>query len=140
MQVQLSELWTVASILLGFQLTAFSWRISREIAVRDEGDVNWLPPADILNYVSMAVVVIGVFVLPILGFADLALTQRLFGLGLLLFLGYPFALAGHYSLFKPGLAKVAYFPLQERLVLVIVLLTSAIYVVLAFADQARSWL
>ncbi|HEY7020753.1 MAG TPA: hypothetical protein VH349_06510 [Ktedonobacterales bacterium] len=140
MSVQLSDLWTVAGIILGFQLAAFSWRISRELEMRAKRDITWLPPADILNLVSMAVVVIGVFALPILGLADLTLTQRLFGLGLLLFLGYPFALVGHYRLFKPGHTEATYFSLQEKLVLAIILLISIVYLISAFADQARSWL
>jgi len=43
------------------------WRVSREITIADRNDIKWLPPADIMNLISMLVTFIGVFALPIAG-------------------------------------------------------------------------
>jgi hypothetical protein len=53
-----------------------------------------------LYLASMLVVAAGVFVLPILNVADLEFTRLAFGLALLLFFGYPFALVGHYDMYN----------------------------------------
>ena len=93
-----------ASVVLGFQLNAFAWRVQRELALRTS--VKWVPPADLLNLASLVVIVVGVFVLPTLRLpADDAFARDAFALGLLLFAGYPFALAGHYRLFRTGPPK-----------------------------------
>ncbi len=99
MNIELADIWTAAGVLIGFQVTSFIWRISREVEVGKQGDLTWLPPADILNLISMAVTMVGVFVLPILGLADLSFIRFSFGLAVLLFVGYPFALAGHYDMY-----------------------------------------
>ena len=109
------------------------WRISREIMMRDQGQVAWLPIADILCLVSLVTIVAGVFILPILGLADLVLATRLFGLALVLFAGYPFALAGHYQLFRiyassRQAAPAPYLPKQEAVVSVLVVLCAIAYV------------
>lgn len=49
MNIQLTDIWTVAGVLLGFQVTSFAWRVSREVDVGQVRDLTWLPPADILN-------------------------------------------------------------------------------------------
>jgi hypothetical protein len=95
------EVWVPASVVLGFQLTAFSWRIQRELTLRTR--IKWVPPADFLNLASFGVIVGGVFVLPAL---DLPrsdeFTRDAFGLGLLLLGIYPFALAAHYRIHPFG--------------------------------------
>ena len=113
-------------------MTSFAWRVSREVEVGGSGDLTWLPPADILNLVSMFVVVIGVFALPILGVADLTFIKYSFGLAVLLFVGYPFALAGHYDMYnnKTGRSYL-YFPFQERVVVIIVTILVVAYVIVA---------
>jgi hypothetical protein len=89
---------------LGFQLTAFAWRVQRELNLRTP--VKWVPPADLLNLVSLGVIVVGVFALPTLRLpANDTFARDAFVLGLLLFAGYPFALAGHYRLFRTGPPK-----------------------------------
>jgi hypothetical protein len=93
----LADVWVGASVVIGFQLAAFSWRMSREMT----WDIpqRWFPPADWLNVVSLVVNVGGVFVLPILSLpSSTEFARDAFGLGLLLFAGYPFALAAHYEL------------------------------------------
>jgi hypothetical protein len=43
MNIQLADVWTVAGVLLGFQVTSFAWRNSREVDVGKTGDLTWLP-------------------------------------------------------------------------------------------------
>ena len=59
----------------------------------------WLTPSDFVNIISMIVVVVGVFVLPILGLANSTFLKDSFGLATLLFIGHAFARAGHYRLY-----------------------------------------
>jgi hypothetical protein len=133
MNIQISDIWTAAGILIGFQVASFSWRVSREVSVAQKEDLTWLPPADIVNLASMIVTVIGVFVLPTLGLVDLTFTLRSFGLAVLIFAGYPFALAGHYDMYNNKTTRsYLYFPLQERVVVVAVTILAIGYIVLAF--------
>jgi hypothetical protein len=55
-----------------------------------------------------------------------------FGLALLLFIGYPFALAGHYDMYnrKSG-RSMRYFPVQEKVVAACVLLAIVAYLIVA---------
>ncbi len=132
MNIQLSDIWVAAGLLIGFQVTSFAWRVSREVKVGESGDLTWLPPADILNLVSMLVTVIGVFALPILGLADPTFIKYSFGLAVLLFVGYPFALAAHYDMYNSKTARsYLYFPFQEKVVVVIVTVLAIAYVIVA---------
>ena len=60
------ELWSVAGVLVGFQVAALTLRVNREIDVGSSGDRTWLPVADCVNLLSLSVTLIGVFVLPVL--------------------------------------------------------------------------
>jgi hypothetical protein len=100
MESTLSEVWIAASVVLGFQLTSFSWRISRELQFRDPA-IRWLPPADILNLGSFAITVIGVFLVPVLVTrTDASFARSAFAVALVLLLAYPFAVVAHYSLLQ----------------------------------------
>ncbi len=128
MEIDLSQIWTAAGILVGFQVTSFAWRIAQEAQIADKGDLTWIPPADYLNLLSMVATVLGVFVAPVLGFADTAKAQMWFGLGAILFVGHSFALAGHYELFNPKTKRsYEYFPLQEKVVFFSVAILSIAY-------------
>ena len=70
----------------------------------------------------------GVFTLPIMGVADDLFARRAFGLVILLFIGYAIALAGHYELLAPGTRSYRYFPPQERVVTVIVVVCALMYI------------
>jgi hypothetical protein len=98
--------WTAAGVVVGFSVTAFTFRIGREARKRDDGHAYWLPPADFLLVVSLAVVLIGVFVLPVLG-AGLAFARYALGWAFLLLATYPLALAAHYEILlgKPPAAE-----------------------------------
>lgn len=131
MHLGLEKLWTAAGVLSGLQLTGFSLRVNREIAA-GEDDLTWLPLADTLNLASLAVTMLGVFVAPILGISGAALALKAFGLSVLLLVGYPFALAGHYDMFNRRTRRSwTYCPTQERIVLFIVAVAVVAYVVLA---------
>lgn len=78
---------------------------------------------------SLAVIVVGVFVTPILGFTNLNFIKCLFGLAMLLFGGYPFALAGHYELYNNKKSRsYKYFPFEEKVVVAIVSVLAILYV------------
>jgi hypothetical protein len=65
--VELKEIWTAAAVLMGFQVTAFIWRLNRETTVAEAGGVNWVPPADYLSLCSLLVAAYGVYASPIAG-------------------------------------------------------------------------
>lgn len=124
MDLEIKELWTAGGILVGFQLTSFHFRLSRELKFRDEGDTTWLPWADLLTLFSMLIMVSCVFLLPLLGLAK-TFSINAFGVSLILFAAYPFALAGHYELFRKttkGTRVGGHLPFQEKVVLAITLL------------------
>ena len=45
-QINLSQLWTAAAVLAGFQFTALIWRISREVEMEASGEQTWLTLSD----------------------------------------------------------------------------------------------
>lgn len=136
MELTHGEILTAAGVLLGFQITSFTWRISREVDV-GKTDLTWLPPADMLNLASMLIVAIGVFVLPILNVANLKFMRLAFGLALLLFIGYPFALAGHYDMYNRKTGRsMRFFPFQEKVVAACILLAIVAYLIVAIKYAA----
>jgi len=131
MNLKLADIWIAAGILMGFQIASFSWRVMREATVGDKQQPTWLPPADWVNLVSMLTLVIGVFIMPIVHSVDLNLVKHVFGLALILFAGYPFALAGHYDMYNHKTARgFEYFTLQEKLAIVVIVAVVIVYVVL----------
>jgi hypothetical protein len=132
MTLQPGELWTAAGVLLGFQVTAYIMRLSREIAVGDKNMVTWMPPSDFLNLGSMLMTTIGVFILPLLGWATIDTSARLFGFALLLFVGYPFALAGHYDMYNQKPRSGVYCTKQEMVALIVVGTIVLLYCCVAF--------
>ena len=132
MNIQPNEIWIAAGVLLGFQVTSFAARINREIAVGEQWDVTWLPPSDILNLISMVALVAGVFILPVFGFDEPSFMTYAFGLAMLLFLGFPFALAGHYDMYNNRSKRsYLYFPYQEKLVISVIAVLAISYVIIA---------
>jgi len=127
--IDVKDLWTAGGILLGFQITAFSWRVAEESKVAGKGDIVWLPPADYVNLVAMLVTVIGVFVAPVFDLVSLRSIRALFGLGTLLFLGHAFALAGHYELFSRGRKRsFVWWSGQEKVAMFIVGVVVVVYI------------
>ena len=96
----LEALWTVAAVLVGFQVTALSWRLSREIQMEARGERTWLTLPDLLVTASFLLLVVGVFVAPIAGAVAPELAAKLLGVAMLVFAASPFVLAGHYNLYR----------------------------------------
>jgi hypothetical protein len=137
MTIDLTSIWASAGILLGFQLTSFSWRVARELDVTKNNlaERKWLPPGDFVNLLSMVISVIGVLILPLLGFVDANTVRYIFGLSLLLFAGYPFTLIGHYEMYTPlskNKPSLSYFPRQEKITIVIIFLLALFYLLVVF--------
>jgi hypothetical protein len=126
--------WAAAGVLVGFQVTALTLRIGREISVGGAGDLTWLPVADGLNVLSLSITLIGVFALPALDAIGREAATRLFGLASLLLVGYALALAGHYELYNPTTSRsMRYFPRQERVAVAAVAIAALAYVAAALA-------
>lgn len=117
----------ILSVLIGIQFAAFTWRIEREVSVAEKGDINWLPPADILNLISIVLGGLGIFFIPLLGIENPVTQKIILGTYLILFLAYPFALAGHYDLYTRGTRSYAYFTFQEKIVVLITILTVLLF-------------
>lgn len=138
-------LWGAAGVIAGFSVTVLIFRIGRETEMRARGEPYWFPPADFLLLGSLAVVLVGVFVLPVLG-AGLAFGQYALGWAFLLLAGYPFAIVGHYDILfgevRPmtaGRRAESGFPWktgQEAVVLVLVAVASLAYFVAVAAREA----
>ena len=132
MTIGYAELSTAAGVLLGFSVTSFMWRIAQEAHVADRGDISWLPPADIVNLAGMIVIVVGVFLAPLASVFTPRLAAWAFGLGALLFVGHCFALAGHYELYNNRTSRsYQYFPVQERVVVIVLILVVIAYTVIS---------
>lgn len=119
MEIEFHDLLVAISLLVGFQLTLFMWRIEREARMVEKTPKqrSWLPPSDWLGGLSMLCFVVGGLILPIIGVVELRTAQKLFGLGALLTTGHIFGLVGHYELFTIKVRSQAWFPPQERIVL-----------------------
>lgn len=132
MRMTLESLWIPTGVLLGFQMTLLTWRLQEEKKTAKEGDVTWLTPSDYVNLLGMFVFVLGVYVFPILEVVTLAYAKIFFGLGAFLFIGQAMGTAGHYQLFNLKVRDPIWFPLQEKVTLIIFLGLSLVYLVFAF--------
>ena len=130
MDMQISNIWIASGVILGFQVTWFTWRISREVKMEKVGETTWLPCADWMNLISMVFLVVGVFVLPVLGIVQFA--EYALGLALILLVGYPFALAGHYELYKSQGHPRPRFPYQEKVPIIVAAIIAILYSVYYF--------
>jgi hypothetical protein len=131
--VVLRDLWTPTGLLLGFQVTLFKWRLEREAAVGDSGDIPWLVPSDYVSILGMLCFVVGVILLPVADVVAAPVARTSFGLGALLFIGQALGLAGHYQLYnRTKKREFLWFPAQEKIVVLITALVAAAYLVLMF--------
>jgi hypothetical protein len=130
MGIDYSELWQGAAILLALQVTAFYWRIQRELAMADKREASWFPFAECLNLAGILVSLFGVFLLPAVGIGGPRFAQMAFGLVALLFVGHVFALAGHYELYSRGKFQSprSHFPRQEQVVCAIFFFVAVVYI------------
>lgn len=145
-----STVWTAAGVVVGFSVTAFMFRIGRESEVRTSGGRWWLPAADFVLILSLVVVLVGVFTLPVLG-ASLTFARYALGWAFLLLARYPFALAGHYEillgqvpeerwkLYKgPNAVPLPWLTRQEAHVLLIIGVLTFVYFVAVVARVGSS--
>lgn len=119
--------------MIALQLAALNWRLEREAAMSERGGTTWLPMAEWLNLAALVIVVFGVFVLPIGGFASARIPRALLGLSLILFVGHAFALIGHYELFTRGRTPEArgWLPRQEIVAIALTLLAAMAFLIMA---------
>lgn len=145
-----TAVWIAAGIVVGFTVTAFTFRINWESEIRTSAPPGerkyWLPPADFVLLAALVVVLIGVFVAPVLG-VGLTFARYALGFAFLLLAGYPFALAGHYDILlgevpKPTMqkrAKEGDFPWvtgQEKAVLGVLAVASIAYFAVVLVQEA----
>ena len=122
------DLAKAASALLALQVAAFWWRIRRELSIGKSGDMTWLPPADLLNLLSILISIVGVFALPTIGALGDGFARVSFGVALILFVGFVLSLPAHYELYTGGHRTYRYFPLQEKVAVTLVLFCACLYV------------
>jgi len=137
MQIDFHDLLVATSVLVGFQVTLFIWRIDREVEKKPEQH-SWLPPSDWLGGLSMLCFVVGGLLLPIVGAVDFQTAKNLCGLGALLTIGHLFGLVGHYELFTIKSRSHAWFPRQERIVLSLFAILTILYCWRAWKFNAGS--
>jgi hypothetical protein len=95
---------TVASLLSGFGITVFMFRIQRELQVRNEHpeSPNWLSWADYLVLanivISLVLVVIPLVAVPEPGPIQYSIAAGGCAAAAILQLGYPFAILDHYRI------------------------------------------
>jgi hypothetical protein len=125
----LSALWSAAGVIAGFQVAAFTWRITREIRMADLDEVAWLPLADILNLFSLALTLLGVFAATAVGLIGVEPARLIFGWAVVLLACWPIAVAGHYELLsrRPRRRPAPYSTSQERVAVGTALLLSLVY-------------
>lgn len=99
--LQLSQIWTISAILAGFQVTAFTWRIQREIDMSARQEITWVTLPDGIVALSFLILVGGVFVAPLSDSVSTSTAAKLMGTSLMIYAAYPFVLAGHYNLYCP---------------------------------------
>ena len=97
--IQLSQLWTAATVLAGFQVAALAWRIKREVEMEEAEESTWATVTDGFVTASFLIVIVGVFVAPIAGSVSTGMAAKLLGVAMILFALSPFVLAGHYNLY-----------------------------------------
>ncbi len=123
----LYSLWTVSAVVLGFQIAALAWRLKRELEMEEAGKPTWIPIPDAMVFLSMLILVGGVFLAPILGDIDANLTLRLFGLSLVILASTPVVLAGHYDLFRRKKGCRGWVTTQEKWALTVPALFGSAY-------------
>lgn len=144
--VRVVELWRAAGTIVGFQIIFFGWRVARELRIVEEWNKVCLKPsehgsfpinptihfpiADYLNLLSILISIFAIFLVPIATNSIPAWTLVLYGTGLILFASYPFALVGHYEVFRPTKRRAApkYWPFQEKMAEGITILLILVFV------------
>lgn len=124
-EIALRDLWVVGGIVLGFEVNVLVVRVGQQasrVGLGRDGDTGAqaarpaaLSVSDFLGVAAVVAIVFGVFVLPLLGFAGIAIVRHAVAFGIILFLGHVVSLVGHYELYGPRPKSYRYFPGQERI-------------------------
>lgn len=117
--------------LVALQFVAFGWRITREIAVGDQGRRTWLLASDMINLVSLITVVTVCVVVPLRTGIFSPVSRAVIGAAYTFMCLTPAIMAGHYRLFS-RLGRAVYdadsdYPWitdQEAVLLVVALVAS----------------
>jgi len=140
---------TVSSILTGFCISVFMFRIQRELSVRDQHPdwPNWLAWADYLivatSVLSVVLVVLPLVAVPAPGHAIYSVAAGSCAAASLLLLAYPFAILDHYRIeigtwrIRQGESPQARHkgePLER-----IIVITAGIVAALTFAAIVFAW-
>ena len=133
--MSIESLWGPTGVILGFQMTIFSWRLSEERKVGYRNGIPWLTPSDYLNLFGMLALVSGIYLLPIVGVLSFEVSKIVFGLGVFIFIGYAFGTAAHYQLFNLSKRRdKVWFPTQEKVTLSIVIAVAIAYLIFALSN------
>jgi hypothetical protein len=127
MPITLSEIWTVAGILIILNIGALTWRVSQTAHLPERGPIPWLLPADTISLIAIAVTFLGAFVGPLVGIKNLTIPKVALGISIILSGGYPVALVIHYALY-PGGPRAAR---QERIAVGLIFLVALLFLVLS---------
>ena len=96
--ITISQLWTVAGVLAGFQIASLTWRINRELAMEEDEERTWVTIPDALVAASFALVVVA-FAASLSDSWSIDVIAKLLATSAITFAASPFLLAGHYNLY-----------------------------------------
>lgn len=92
---------TLISFTLAAQFALFHLRIKREIDVGDDGHLTWFPVPDIINILSMLIVMVFCVVLPLAHHQQYDnISVVVFTIAAVLLAFHPICMIGHYQLFS----------------------------------------
>ena len=96
--IGISQLWTVAGVLAGFQIASLTWRINRELAMEEDEERTWVTIPDAFVAVSFALVVVA-FAASLSDSWSIDVIAKLLATSAIVFAASPFLLVGHYDLY-----------------------------------------
>ena len=89
---------TITSTVLAGQFAVFGWRINREIPVGDSGRRTWIPVSDIVNILSLFMVVVFCVVKPLSTGVFSVSSYSVLAAACVLLAFHPIGMIGHYRL------------------------------------------
>lgn len=133
--LQASDLITGVGILLGFQVTAFTWRVNRELQFRDNAVIgakiyNGSSPSDWLCLA--AILLNAAAIVALLLNAPATIGFALFGVALVFFATYPFAVLAHYRMFRKTEHEVGSQPVSTTTEWIIICVGLVVALVVGF--------
>jgi hypothetical protein len=143
-EAPISSFRKIAALAICVESAILAWRTfgkqKRRAILRDS--VRALAPADKLIVAALLVTVLGVYVLPEveIGLSAFDIARVALGFAILLSVGYPFALAGHYEWYVPrSWRSNRPLPRQEKIAIALILMVALLYLLRVIAGQLE-WL